>query len=223
MISYIKKRIKIAILKAKIRELKVYGNPYLDLTSFYEGYNTINDACVISNCLIGLGTYISANSKLQAVKIGRFCSIGKDVSNNLALHPSENFVSTHPAFFSTKMQAGFTFVKKDIFEEHKYADSGKKYLTVIGNDVWIGNKVLIMDGVTIGDGAIVGAGALVTKDVEPYAIVGGIPAKIIKRRFETEDINFLNSFKWWEKSIDEIKTLSKYFNNIDSLKHFIND
>ena len=72
-------------------------------------------------------------------------------------------------------------------------------ITHIGNDVWIGLNATILDGVTIGDGAIVAAGAVVTKDVPPYAVVAGVPAKIIKYRFTESQIDFLLKFRWWEK------------------------
>lgn len=79
-------------------------------------------------------------------------------------------------------------------EQHKI--SGKK--TTIGNDVWIGRRVIIMKGVKIGDGAVIGAGAVVTKDVLPYSVVGGIPAKLIKFRFSLDIIAELEKIKWWE-------------------------
>ena len=84
---------------------------------------------------------------------------------------------------------GFTYVDKTVFNETRFAKD--QYKVVIGNDVWIGSYTRIMEGVTIGDGAVVAAGAIVTRDVPPYAIVGGIPAKIIKYRFDTETIQKL--------------------------------
>jgi tetrahydrodipicolinate N-succinyltransferase len=75
----------------------------------------------------------------------------------------------------------------------------------------------LIDGVTIGDGAIIGAGAVVTKDVPPYAIVGGIPARLIKYRFEPDEIEFLLKLKWWDKDLEWIKNNSKLFNNIKKL------
>ena len=81
---------------------------------------------------------------------------------------------------------------------------------VIKNDVWIGSHVLLLEGITIGDGAIIAAGAVVTKDVPPYSIVGGVPAKIIKKRFDDDTIRQLLELDWWSKPIDEIESL---FNN----------
>jgi acetyltransferase-like isoleucine patch superfamily enzyme len=126
----------------------------------------------------------------------------------LGIHPSRDFVSTHPIFFSTKKQVGITFADKDYFQEEK----GIK----IGNDVWIGANVIILDGVTIGDGAIIGAGAVVTKDVPPYSIYGGVPAKLIRYRFEQKTIDFLVKFKWWNKDEEWLKTNFQDFHNIDT-------
>jgi carbonic anhydrase/acetyltransferase-like protein (isoleucine patch superfamily) len=90
-------------------------------------------------------------------------------------------------------------------------------LTTIGNDVWIGSRAILIDGVTIGDGAIVGAGAVVTKDVPPYAIVGGIPARIIKYRFEPEEISFLSKLRWWDKDPAWINNNRYLFDNVKKL------
>ncbi len=179
----------------------------------FEGKNVLNNSKVYSS-YVGLGTYISGNTKLNNAKIGRFCSIGQNVKNNFGRHPSNTFVSTHPAFFSIKKQAGFTFVKEDLFEEHLYIDEEKKYVNLIGNDVWIGSNVTIMEGITIGDGAIIATGAVVTKDIEPYTIVGGVPAKLIRKRFTEKEINFLLHYKWWEKDIKWLNHNSKYLKSI---------
>ena len=88
------------------------------------------------------------------------------------------------------------------FKEFTYADENNKYPVIIGNDCWIGYGANLIAGVTIGNGAIVLAGAIVTKDVQPYAIVAGIPAKIIKYRYSNEDIDFLLPTKLWNKSIN---------------------
>lgn len=188
----------------------IFGKGATASRTVFEGKNLMNNNASISSSYVGTATYISGYTSLSKVKIGRFCSIGQNVKNSLGIHPVD-FVSTHPAFFSTKKQAGFTFVKNNEFKEHKFADENNKYLVVIGNDVWIGNNVVIMDGVTIGDGAIIGTGAVVTKDVLPYSIVGGVPAKLIRYRFNEITIRSLLSIKWWDKNIDWIKTNSLLF------------
>ena len=92
-------------------------------------------------------------------------------------------------------------------EPPSMADLPLKGDTVIGNDVWIGQNAVILPGVHIGDGAIIGANSIVGKNVEPYTIVVGNPAKVLRKRFDDELIGLLQSFKWWKKSIDEINAL----------------
>ena len=125
------------------------------------------------------------------------------------------FVSTSPSFFSTLMQNGQSFVNKNCFEEHLRIDG---YNAIIGNDVWIGSNVIIKGGIKIGDGAIIAMGAVVTKDVPPYAVVGGVPAQVIKYRFKEEEIQALLSIQWWNKS-DE--WLEKHSNLFRDIKDFI--
>jgi acetyltransferase-like isoleucine patch superfamily enzyme len=188
----------------------------------FEGKNVLNTNAKVYSSYVGLGTYIAGNTTLNKAKIGRFCSIGQNVKNHIGRHPSSNFVSTHPSFYSKKNQAGFSFcVNEGEFDEHKFIDDKRKYSIIIGNDVWIGNYVSIMDGVTIGNGAIIGYGALVTKDVEPFTIVGGIPAKKIRKRFTDEQINYLQRYKWWNKSFNWILNNSIYFSSIsDFMENF---
>ena len=103
----------------------------------------------------------------------------------------------------------------ELFDTQRYADNGGRYLVEIGNDVWIGSHVLIMDGVKIGDGAIVAAGAVVTKDVEPYSIVGSVPAKFIRYRFTEEQISFLRSFEWWNRKWEWIQEHYREFQHVE--------
>lgn len=186
---------------------------------FYQGYFSlvvnskiepkvrIGNRVLVLDSYIDSFTYIFDDTVISKVVIGKFCSIGQNCKFRVGIHPSRDFVSTHPIFFSTKKQVGITFADKDYFQEEK----GIK----IGNDVWIGANVIILDGVTIGDGAIIGAGAVVTKDVPPYSIYGGVPAKLIRYRFEQKTIDFLVKFKWWNKDEEWLKTNFQDFHNID--------
>lgn len=101
--------------------------------------------------------------------------------------------------------------------EESYVDPDNQYYVKIENDVWICDGASILAGVTIGNGAVVAANALVTKDVPPYAIVAGVPAKIIGKRFEEDQINYLLSIKWWERDKKWLKNNCDLFADISTM------
>ena len=191
------------------------GIPDFDRKVTFEGHNKIYQGTLIKNSFIGRGTYVGSNTRIINSQIGRYCTIAENVRMSLGRHPSDTFVSIHPAFFSVNRQGGFTFVDQSRYKEHITANNSS-FNVVVGNDVWIANNVLIMDGITIGDGAIIAAGAIVNKDVEPYAIMGGVPARLIKYRFTKEEINKLNCIKWWARDTDWIREKAELFNNIQN-------
>jgi len=197
------------------RDVKFAPGCRLGRNVIFEGKNRIGERSLLANCDIGMGTYLGPYAELNGVSIGRFCSIGKRLHIVAGRHPTETFVSTHPAFFSQSKQAGFSFVSQNRFSEFNYADKIRKRHVVIGCDVWIGDDVSILDGVHIGHGAILAAGAVVTKDVLPYSIVAGIPATTIKKRFSDSQIEFLLRFKWWEQPWEWIAAKAELFDNID--------
>ena len=138
---------------------------------------------------LGDYSYISKNSTISNCEIGKFCSIGPNFCCGLGVHPTSG-ISTAPMFYSIAERNGITLCKKNKIEESLH--------TVIGNDVFIGANVTVMDGVIIGDGAVIGAGAVVTKSVPPYAISVGVPARVIKYRFDEDTVSKLLEKKWWE-------------------------
>ena len=191
---------------------------YFDTATEFEGANLLAQNSSLTGASIGFASYLGAGSKLRMVKIGKYTAIGPNVTNVLGAHPSHHFVSIHPCFYSLLEQCGFTYAKEQLFKEYTYADDDKHYINVIGNDVWIGQNALLMQGVTIGDGAIIAAGAIVIKDVSPYAIVGGVPARIIGWRFEEEDREFLLQLRWWEKKEEWIREHAEVFRDVSVLR-----
>jgi virginiamycin A acetyltransferase len=147
------------------------------------------------NIRIGLYSYggcFSADNILPGTEIGRYCSFARNVYVYTRNHPY-NHKSTHPFFYNSQLN----LVGKNLIPTSK---------VVIGNDVWIGMNAIILPSVTrIGDGAVIGAGSIVTKEVPPYAIVAGNPARIIKYRFDQDKIEQLLQSKWWDESIDDLK------------------
>lgn len=131
---------------------------------------------------------------VDKLKIGKFCSIASGATFIMAGNQGHRYdwISSYPFYYS-KLNEG----AKDGFKR-----AGD---TIVGNDVWIGTEAMIMPGVKIGDGAVIAARAVVTKDVEPYCIVGGNPARKIKSRFQKHQVEKLMEMKWWDWDIDTIK------------------
>ena len=196
----------------KNRNVFVSPSAFFNQQTFFEGNNVIHPHAVVSGSSVGRNTYVGEGSFLPNSKLGKFCSISTKVYLVAGNHPSSVFVSTSPSFFSMKGQNGQTFVTCNKFEENKLIDG---YSVVIGNDVWIGCQKVIKEGIKIGDGAIIAMGSVVTKDVPPYAIVGGVPAKVIKYRFSTEQIEKLLQIKWWDQTDEWFSSHADAFENVE--------
>ena len=203
------------VLKYKANRIRLSIYTTFNKFSILESNIKIGKFSDISNSVVGSGTYIRDFCIFPGTKIGRFCSIGSYSRVVIGNHPTSQFVSTHPAFYSPSRQAGFTFVKKKIFDDLKFSDNNKKFFVTIGNDVWIGENVLIMQGVIIGDGAIIGSGSIVTKNIDSYSICAGVPAKKIRMRFSDEQIKQLLKIKWWNWNFEEIAKNAGIFSDIN--------
>lgn len=153
-----------------------------------------------SGVKIGDYSYVNSGTRVgKNVTIGKYCSIAYNCLIGMGDHPVD-FVSTSP----------FTFGENNVFnKEIAWDDYNRK--VVIGNDVWIGSNAIIMQGIKIGNGAIIAAGAVVTKDVQPYSVVGGIPAKEIKKRFDKDRISYLQRLEWWNLSESELQDYKNIF------------
>jgi len=181
----------------------------------FEGYNKLSHHSFFSGEL-GYASYIGDHSVVEGI-IGRYCSIAANVTFLTRTHPVTSFVSSHPCFYSLKKQSGFTYADEQKFEEIPKLKNSD-YSIVVGNDVYIGYGATIIGPVTIGDGAVIAANSTVTHDVEPYTIVGGAPAKVIKKRFTNEEIAFLMDLQWWNKDAEWFRAYAKYFDSVSVLK-----
>lgn len=202
MLSVFYKFAKFFHYKAKYyRHVSFSYSSVIGKNSSFEGMNKLCPHSFFKGEM-GVGTYIGPRSYISG-QVGRYTSIGPDVKIIKGTHPyTYPFVTTCPMFFSIQKQNGYTYTNKQLFSEEIFQDKNKKYNAIIGSDCWIGDRALIVGGLSIGDGAMVLAGAVVTKDVPPYAIVGGVPAKVINYRYKESDVDFLMRFQWWNKSKD---------------------
>lgn len=168
--------------------------------------------CLVVESNIDKYSYISENSTVLYCDIGAFTSIAANCNIGGASHPLE-WVSTSPVFQSCSS------VLKKRFAQIPYDPYVR---TVIGNDVWIGANSVIKAGVTVANGAVIGSGSVVTKDVGPYEIWGGNPAKIIRKRFDDETIEKLLKSEWWNMSDEQLREYAEHFNDPNSFLRELN-
>jgi acetyltransferase-like isoleucine patch superfamily enzyme len=188
--EYIAYQLLLNAAQKKNPTCKIHQGASIDTDTVLGKYNVVFSDVTIINSIIGDHTYIQKNSYVGNALLGKFCSVAKGVNIGLGQHAMA-YVSSHPAFYLLDTPLAKTFCKKDVFQPIKQI--------IIGNDVWVGCNALIMDGVNIGSGAVIAAGAVVTKDVPDYAVVVGVPARIIKFRFDEKIRKKLLDIQWWDK------------------------
>ena len=196
-----------------------YGISQMYVLAAGEDFN--KEDIVYKNCRVGRYTY-GYEDLLEkyplAKSIGRYCSIN-DTARIWNNHPV-NYITTHP-FLDYPMYISWDKYseRNDLLNKYGKYKNNHEYESspirnnrpvIIGNDVWIGANVIILPGVKIGDGAILAAGTVVTKDVEPYSIVGGVPSKIIRKRFNDEEISALLEIRWWDWPHEDIEKNIEY-------------
>ncbi len=171
-----------------------------DRSSSFDKTSEIRRFAKLKNSRVGRYSRVNPHCNLSNTTVGDFTAIGYGSDIGLGRHPLI-YASTHSIFYKRNN------MRNDWARPIKI---DPVYIT-IGSDVWIGIKSIILDGITIGDGAVIGAGSVVTKDVPPYAIVGGAPAKLIRYRFDPEVIARLLSIRWWDFSDDQIAANLEFF------------
>lgn len=183
-------------LARRLNGFRAHHSSFVAQTQF-EGAHTLGPRVIVAQSRLGFGTYLAANSEVIRSDIGRYCSIGQHVLiGGMDRHPTDR-LSTHPCFYSSAGRSVLSVgVDSSVVEEVR---------TWIGHDVWIGARAVIVSGVRIGSGSIIGAGAVVVKDVAPYSVVGGVPAKVLRERFSPHLIAALMKINWWDWSEEKIR------------------
>lgn len=206
MILKLLKRVLLKILNTKEsnKNVIVHGQVKGLQNVTFKGKNAVLDGSNFNGQIdVGYATTFGANNYIHGdVTIGKYCQFGPFASVNTFNHPTNHIT---------------TYINKNLFNG-QMAGYKTNQETIIGNDVWIGKNAIILAGITIGNGAIIAAGAVVNQDVPAYHIVGGVPAKVIKKRFSDKIIEELQELKWWDKNDDELEELRPLFlKNISKL------
>lgn len=191
LINWAKATARAFLLRRKFATSVIHQGVSLDNATVLGEYTVLFKGVELIDSTLGAYSYVQSSSVVCNANIGKFCSIASNVNIGLPQH-SISSVSSHPIFYLENTPLPKKFCNEDIFLTNRK--------TVIGHDVWIGQNAIVMAGVNVGVGAVIGAGAVVTKDVPAYAVVGGVPAKLIKYRFDEKMRSDLLHTEWWDMS-----------------------
>jgi acetyltransferase-like isoleucine patch superfamily enzyme len=183
----------------------------IDSGTEFAGHASLDAGARVFGSKVGRWTYFGDSALTIFADVGAFCSIAPHAIIGGGKHPTQGYVTTSPRFYSTICNPWGTFPGS------MHLDS-EVPRTFIGNDVWIGYSAVVLPGLRVGDGAVIGAGAVVTRDVEPYAIVAGVPARNLRFRFAPGDVEWLLDLRWWDWPDARLKELRPQFCNIASLR-----
>ncbi|EHK6278504.1 CatB-related O-acetyltransferase [Escherichia coli] len=181
--------------------------PHVDAPEFEHPVH-IGPGCAVRAEKVGRYTFVNASTIIfDGVHIGRFCTFARGCHVAGVEHPFHYLSSSFYRISNNWFPDDPVHKATNKIRNTPAPGRNRDMKTIIGNDVWLGANSLVLKGVKIGDGAVIGAGAVVTKDVPPYAIVGGNPAKVIKMRFDDETIGKLMQLQWWNLDLSIIENL----------------
>jgi acetyltransferase-like isoleucine patch superfamily enzyme len=172
---------------------------------------TLGAGAAVFGCSVGRWTYFGEDCLAIYSEVGAFCSIAPHVIIGGGRHPTRGYVTTSPLFYSARSNPWGAF--PGAIDRNQELPR-----TFIGNDVWIGYSAVVLPGIRVGDGAVIGAGSIVNRDVEPYQIVAGTPARTIRPRFDAADTEWLLEAKWWDWPDEELKRLRPMFSSVSRLR-----
>jgi len=181
------------------------GRDYIVHRCEFERGVAVGDGSYLVHANIGAHSYLGPRSIVAHATIGRYCAIAADVAIGTGSHPLERNVSIHPMFYLHRPPK-WGLVEADSFQEFRH--------TIVGSDVWIGTKAVLRDGIEVGHGAVLGAGAIATRDLEPYGVYVGAPARLVRFRFSNEEIAKLLAARWWDRDEQWIRRNARYFDDV---------
>lgn len=195
-------------------EFSMNGDPVIDSTAEVKNsvlgkWTAVGARTLVTETIVGDYSYVMNNCDLIYTEIGKFCSIASQTRINPGNHPLWRATLHHFTYRSRSYRLGAE-------DENDFFDWRRSHKVIIEHDVWIGHGAILLPGVRIGIGAVIGAGAVVTKDVPPFTIVAGVPAKVLRRRLTLEVEAALMRVRWWEWPHEKISDALVDFRKLDA-------